>query len=196
MSGIVGGESGVAMAELVRDPKSEKAAAIVTRDATWNGMLRTTCVATMLDAGHATNALPQRARANINCRIYPGVSLEEVRQTLVRVVDDQTVTVTTLESRGPPAVSPPLTREILDPIERISGEMYPGVPVVPILQAGATDGAFLTPRGIPTFGVMGMFVDPDLGNIHGLNERVRVASVYDGRDFLYKLVKVYSARPN
>jgi acetylornithine deacetylase/succinyl-diaminopimelate desuccinylase-like protein len=157
-------------------------------------MLRTTCVATTLDGGHATNALPQRARANINCRIYPGESGESVRQTLEKVVADEEVKVSTLETRGPPSVVPPLTREIMAPVEKVSARFYPGVPVIPLLQPGATDGQFLSTSGIPTYGINGLFMDPDLGFIHGLNERVRVQSLYDGRDFLYELVKIYAAQ--
>jgi acetylornithine deacetylase/succinyl-diaminopimelate desuccinylase-like protein len=194
MAGIVGGEAGAAMTKLVADPTDAAAAAKVTEDPTWNGMLHTTCVATMLDAGHATNALPQRARANVNCRIYPGESSESVRQVLEKVAADSAVKVTTLETRGPPSVVPPLTREIMAPIEKVSARFYPGVPVLPILQPGATDGQFLSPAGIPTYGINGLFLDPDLGGIHGLNERVRVQSLYDGRDFLYELVKTYAAQ--
>lgn len=194
MSRIVGGESGAAMQALVKDPSDAQAISVVTRDPTWNGMLRTTCVATMLDGGHATNALPQRARANINCRVYPGVSLESVRQTLADVVADPEVKVTMLEQRGPASAPPPLTPAIMKLIEDLNAKYYPGVPLVPILQPGGTDGVFLTPVGIPTYGVMPMFIDPDLGGIHGLNERIRVRSLYDGRDFLYDLVKVYAAQ--
>jgi acetylornithine deacetylase/succinyl-diaminopimelate desuccinylase-like protein len=194
MANIVGGETGAAMTRLVADPGDAAAAAKVAEDPTWNGMLHTTCVATMLDAGHATNALPQRARANINCRIYPGESAESVRQALEQVVADAEVKVTTLEIRGPSSVVPPLTKEIMGPIEKVSAKYYPGVPVIPILQPGATDGQFLSTSGIPTYGINGLFLDPDLGGIHGLNERVRVQSLYDGRDFLYDLVKVYAAQ--
>jgi acetylornithine deacetylase/succinyl-diaminopimelate desuccinylase-like protein len=194
MAGIVGGETGAAMTKLVADPTDAAAVARVSEDPTWNGMLRTTCVATTLDAGHATNALPQRARANVNCRIYPGESPESVRQTLERVAADPQLKVATLETRGPPAVVPPMTREIMGPIEKVSARFYPGVPVIPLLQPGATDGQFLGPAGIPTYGVNGLFMDPDLGFIHGLNERVRVQSLYDGRDFLYELVKIYAAQ--
>ncbi len=194
MASIVGGETGAAMTKLVADPSDAAAAAKVTEDPTWNGMLRTTCVATTLDAGHATNALPQRARANVNCRIYPGDSGESVRQVLEKVVADPEVKVTTLEIRGPSTVMPPITREIMAPIEKVSSRIYPRVPVIPILQPGATDGQFLTAAGIPTYGVNGLFMDRDLGNIHGLNERVRVQSLYDGRDFLYELVKIYAAQ--
>jgi acetylornithine deacetylase/succinyl-diaminopimelate desuccinylase-like protein len=194
MAGIVGGEMGAAMTKLVADPADAAAIAKVTDDPTFNGMLHTTCVATMLDAGHATNALPQRARANVNCRIYPGESVDSVQQALQKVVADPEVRVSTLETRGPPSVVPPLTREIMGPIEKVSARFYPNVPVIPLLQPGATDGQFLSTSGIPTYGVNGLFMDPDLGFIHGLNERVRVQSLYDGRDFLYELVKIYAAQ--
>jgi acetylornithine deacetylase/succinyl-diaminopimelate desuccinylase-like protein len=194
MAGIVGGETGAAMTKVVADPNDAAAVARVADDPTWNGMLRTTCVATTLDAGHATNALPQRARANVNCRIYPGDSGESVRQVLEKVVADPEVKVSLMELRGPASVVPPLTREIMGPIEKVSARIYPGVPVIPLLQPGATDGQFLTAAGIPTYGVNGLFMDRDLGNIHGLNERVRVQSLYDGRDFLYELVKIYAAQ--
>jgi acetylornithine deacetylase/succinyl-diaminopimelate desuccinylase-like protein len=194
MAGIVGGETGAAMKKVVADPGDAAAVAKVTEDPTWNGMLRTTCVATTLDAGHATNALPQRARANVNCRIYPGDSGESIRHALEKVVADPEVKVSLLEIRGPASVVPPLTREIMGPIEKVSARIYPGVPVIPLLQPGATDGQFLSAAGIPTYGVNGLFMDRDLGNIHGLNERVRVQSLYDGRDFLYELVKIYVAQ--
>jgi len=194
MASIVGGEMGAAMTRMVANPTDAAAIAKVTDDPTFNGMLHTTCVATMLDAGHATNALPQRARANVNCRIYPGESADDVQQVLQQVVDDPEVKVSTLETRGPPSVVPPLTREIMGPIEQMSARFYTNVPVIPLLQPGATDGQFLTTSGIPTYGVNGLFMDPDLGFIHGLNERVRVQSLYDGRDFLYELVKIYAAQ--
>ncbi|HKS54057.1 MAG TPA: M20/M25/M40 family metallo-hydrolase [Steroidobacteraceae bacterium] len=194
MAKIVGGEMGAAMTKMVADPTDTAAIAKVTDDPTFNGMLHTTCVATMLDAGHATNALPQRARANVNCRIYPDESADSVMQVLQKVVADPEVKVSTLETRGPPSVVPPLTREIMGPIEKVSARFYPNVPVIPLLQPGATDGQFLSTSGIPTYGVNGLFMDPDLGFIHGLNERVRVQSLYDGRDFLYELVKIYAAQ--
>jgi acetylornithine deacetylase/succinyl-diaminopimelate desuccinylase-like protein len=193
MAKIKGGETGAAMQALLADPTDARAvAAVEAGDLSWNAILHTTCVATMLDAGHATNALPQRARANVNCRIFPGVPIEEVRQTLEKVVADPQVKVTTLEIRGPTSAAPPLTPQIMAPIEKIAAEMWPGLPVVPIMQAGATDGQFLNGAGIPTYGVEGIFYDPDLGHIHGLNERIGVQSLYDGRDFLYRLVKAYT----
>jgi len=193
MAGILGGETGAAMKALADNPADGKAAAAVASNPTWNAVMRTTCVATMLEAGHATNALPQRARANVNCRIFPGSTPEEIRQALERIVADPQITVTTLDIRGPVATAPPLTPAIMAPIEQVSAKIYPGVPVVPILQAGATDGQFLGAAGIPTYGVGAFFFDPDLGGVHGLNERIRVQSLYDGRDYLYELVELYAA---
>ena len=192
MSKIVGGEAGAAMAAVVKNPRDAAAVAILDKDQNWHAMLRTTCVATMLAAGHATNALPQRATANINCRIFPGDTAESVRAQLVTIVDDPKVTVTIPEVRGPLARPAPLTPQILNPIEKVAHELWPGIPVIPALEPGASDAQFLNPAGIPTYGVTGIFTDPDGGNIHGLNERVRVRSVYEGRTFLYRLVKLYA----
>ncbi len=189
------GESEVAnaMNAFLRDPNDASALALVTsKDPSWNATLRTTCVATMLDAGHATNALPQRARANINCRIFPGVATETVRAKLEELVADPAVKVTTLETRGPTASAPPLTPAVMGPIEKLTAEFWPGVPVLPILQAGGTDGVFTNAAGIPTYGVEPVFVGPDLGHIHGLNEYVGVKSLLEGREFLYRLVKIYA----
>jgi acetylornithine deacetylase/succinyl-diaminopimelate desuccinylase-like protein len=184
-----------AMNAFLRDPADERALALVSsKDPSWNATLRTTCVATMLDAGHATNALPQRARANVNCRIFPGVSVETVRAKLEQLVADPAVKVTALETRGPTSPPPPLTAEVLRPIEKLAREFWPGVPVLPILQAGATDGEFTNAVGIPTYGVEPVFVGRDLGNIHGLNEYVGVKSLLEGREFLYRLVKIYAER--
>jgi len=197
MSKVVGGEQGAAMTALLANPKDAKADAILSKDPGLHTMLRTTCVATMLSAGHAQNALPQRATANINCRIFPGVSREAVRDKLVELIGDSQVKVSQPAPTGPrgEAPAPPLTPQVMGPIEKLSAEMWPGVPVVPILQAGATDGKALTAGGIPTYGVSGIFYEPDLGHIHGLNERVGVTSLYEGRDFLYRLVKIYADQP-
>jgi acetylornithine deacetylase/succinyl-diaminopimelate desuccinylase-like protein len=182
-----------AMNSLVQSPNDAQAIALVSsKDPSWNATLRTTCVATMLDAGHATNALPQRARANINCRIFPGVDAQTVRQKLQELVNDPGVKVTTLETRGPSSPPPPLTPQVMGPFEKLAAQFWPGVPVLPILQPGATDGEFLNAVGIPTYGIEPIFVGPDLGNIHGLNEYVGVQSLLQGRDFLYRLVKVYA----
>jgi acetylornithine deacetylase/succinyl-diaminopimelate desuccinylase-like protein len=146
----------------------------------------------MLSAGHATNALPQRATANINCRIFPGASSDAILAQLLKVAADPDVKITIPEVRGPLAKPSPLTPQIMKPIEKLADEMFPGAPVIPSLQPGATDAQFLNPAGIPTYGISGFFVDPDRGNVHGLNERIRVKSLYEGRTFLYRLVKLYA----
>jgi len=196
MAKVEGGERGAAMLALVANPKDARADALLSKDPGLHTMLRTTCVATMLSAGHAPNALPQRATANINCRIFPGVSRASVRDKLIELIGDPQVSVSKPEApRRAEAPAPPITPQILGPIEQVSAQMWPGIPVVPILQAGATDGIALTAAGIPTYGVSGIFYEPDLGRIHGLNERLGVTSLYEGRDFLYKLVKVYADQP-
>jgi acetylornithine deacetylase/succinyl-diaminopimelate desuccinylase-like protein len=191
------GESDVAaaMQALVGDPADARAIALVSsRDPGWNATLRTTCVATTLEAGHATNALPQRARANINCRIFPGVAPDAVREVLETLIRDPAVRVTRLPIVHPSVTPPPLTRAILEPVEQLAAEFWPGVPVLPILQTGGTDGTFLNAAGIATYGIEPIFVGPDLGNIHGLNEHVGVQSLLEGREFLYRLVKMYADR--
>ena len=192
MAAIRGGEQGAAMKAIVANPNDAAARAVLERDAGWNSILHTTCVATMLDGGHATNALPQRARANVNCRIFPGTSSEEVRQTLAKVIADPKVTVTMPEVRSAVAAPPPLNPKVLGPAESLAAKMFPEVPLVRILQAGGTDGAFLTPAGIPTYGISGMFLESDLNGIHGLNEKAGVAALYKSRDYLFDLMKVYA----
>jgi acetylornithine deacetylase/succinyl-diaminopimelate desuccinylase-like protein len=194
MSKIVGGETGAAMSAIVANPQDKTAYATLSRDPSLHAILGTTCVATRLDAGHANNALPQRATAIINCRIFPGVPVEEVQQTLVKVAADPAVSIT-WPSDGRSRVEPgppPLTPQVMGPIEKVSAQMWPGVPVVPILLAAGTDAKPLIAVGIPTYGVSGIFYDPDFGHIHGLNERIGVTSLYEGRDFLYRLVKIYA----
>jgi len=128
----------------------------------------------------------------VNCRIFPGVDREEVRRKLEELAADTEVKVTTLEVRNENPPVPPLTPAIMQPFEKLSAKYFPGVPVVPVLQAGATDGAFFNAIGIPTYGIMPIFIGPDLGHIHGLNEYVSVESLLIGRDFLYELIQSYA----
>lgn len=158
----------------------------------YNGILHTTCVATQLTAGHAPNALPQRATANVNCRIFPGHAPEEIRKQIETAIGDKEVKVTLRDEPETPSPAPSLTPAILDPIEKLTKEMFPGAPVIPTMAAGATDGRFLTPIGIPTYGVSGIFADPATTNAHGLNERVGVKQLMEGRAFLYRLTKMYA----
>jgi acetylornithine deacetylase/succinyl-diaminopimelate desuccinylase-like protein len=153
-----------------------------------NSTVRTTCVATMVDAGHAMNALPQRARAVVNCRILPGDPIEEIQKTIVRVIADDQIKVTPLEA-GVISSPPPLTPSLMKAVEETSNALWPGVPVIPTMSTGATDGRYLNNVGIWTYGITGMFHGPEGSNAHGLNEHLRVKSLYDGQEFLYRLSK-------
>jgi len=190
MAPQVGGEMGKAMTAFANGDIA--AAKILSADPSYNAVLHTTCVATLLDAGHAENALPQRADANINCRIFPGTGVEEVRAKLEELVADPEIKVTKNRRSEVLKGPQPLAPQVFKPVETVAAKMWPGVPVVPLMSAGATDGAFLSPAGIPTYGVSGMFADADGNGVHGLNERLRVKSVYEGRDFLYEVIKIYA----
>ena len=192
MSKIEKGPMAADMAAILRNPPDPQAIARLSASTAFNNAtVRTTCVATMVDAGHATNALPQRARAIVNCRILPGEPVDEVTRTLVRVLADDRIKLTPTHQAvlSPP---PPLTREILGPAEKVSAELWPGVPLVPTMSTGATDGRFTNNAGIPTYGLNGMFRDPDGSGVHGLNERIRVRSLYEGHEYLYRVVKLYA----
>ena len=186
-------EVGKAMLAVVANPQDKAAVAILDQDRTFHSMLRTTCVATLLDGGHANNALPQRAGALVNCRIFPGVSYEAVRKTLEQVIGDPRMTVTKVDDRGPIATPPPLTKAMLEPVEKLVAKYYPGVPLVPMMSTGATDGIYFGAIGIPSYGPPGLYGDPDGNGAHGLNERAIVKSVYTGRDMLTELVKAYAS---
>jgi len=154
----------------------------------WNSMLRTTCVATQLEAGHAKNALPQLATANVNCRVLPDETVDSVQTTLEKVIADNQVNVTIPEEvvHGPAS---PVNRELMKTIARVTDSMWPGVPVLPIMVTGATDGLYLREVGIPTYGVQGFFIERGDFRAHGRDERMPVASFYEGQTFLYELVK-------
>ena len=183
---------GNAMVALAKNPSDTAAEAIVSKDRSYHSMLRTTCVATLLDGGHANNALPQRASANVNCRIFPGESVDEVQSTLVKAIGDPGVKVTLVQPIRPIAVPPPLDPKIIGPAEKLVAKYFPGVPLVPTMSTGATDGIFLEAIGIPVYGVPGGWGDPDGNGVHGLNERRAVKVVFVGRDFLNDLIKVYA----
>jgi acetylornithine deacetylase/succinyl-diaminopimelate desuccinylase-like protein len=195
MSDIEKGQTAADMKAILREPPDPAAIARLSANPANNSTFRTTCVATMLDAGHAPNALPQRARATVNCRILPGESVDEVTRTLVRVLADDQIRLTpTHEATLSPA--PPLTREILGPAETVSAQMWPGVPLVPTMLVATTDGRYTNNAGIPTYGLNGMFRDPDGSGVHGLNERIRVRSLYEGHEYLYRVVKLYGGGRN
>jgi acetylornithine deacetylase/succinyl-diaminopimelate desuccinylase-like protein len=183
---------GEAMGRLARDPADRAAEAVLARDRSLNSMLRTTCVATMLEGGHAANALPQRAKANVNCRIVPGEDAETTAAALRQAIADPKVAVELVGRIRPVAVSPPLTPAILAPAEALVARHYPGVPLLPSMSTGATDATYLALANIPTYGVPGLWGDPDGNGAHGLDERMQVRAVYAGRDLLFDLVKAYA----
>lgn len=187
-----GDELGKAMIALVQNPKDKAAEAAVNADKSYHSMLRTTCVATLLDGGHANNALPQRAGANINCRIFPGVAAEDVRMVLEKAIGDPRMTVVRTDGEKVMAVPPPLDPKIVGPAEMLVARYHPGVPLVPTMSTGATDGVYLEAVGIPSYGPPGLWGDPDGNGTHGLNERAAVDAVYSGRDLLTELVKIYA----
>lgn len=184
--------TGAAMVALVTNPADKAAEEIVNRDAELHSNLRTTCVATMLDGGHARNALAQRAGAYVNCRIFPGHSVEEIRNELASVIGDPGVSVTTLAPLRPSPPAPPLDPQVVGPAKQVAAKYFPGVPVVPSMANGYTDATFLGAVGIPTYGVPGAWTDPDGNGAHGLNERIEVRSLYVGRDYLFDLIKAFA----
>jgi acetylornithine deacetylase/succinyl-diaminopimelate desuccinylase-like protein len=185
-------EIGAAMRGILKDPPDPAAIERLTLIPIYNARMRTTCVATMLEAGHAENALPQRARATVNCRILPGESPTALRTTLEGVIDDDQVALAPIREAIPSPPSP-LTPEVLGPIERITEQMWPGVPVIPTMSTGATDGLFLRKAGIPVYGVSGIFSDIEDIRAHGRDERILIESFFDGQEFLYRLVRALSS---
>jgi acetylornithine deacetylase/succinyl-diaminopimelate desuccinylase-like protein len=182
-----------AMAAIAADPNNKAADNLLSRDPLLNSTLRTTCVATLLQGGHAENALPQRAQANINCRIVPGETVEETRDRLVQVIDNPAISVAGQPQRGPIGRPAPLDPAVFEPARKLAAEIYPGLPIIPIMSTGASDSIYLSAAGIPSYGVPGILYEYDGGGIHGLNEHIRVASLMKGRDYLYRLIKLYAA---
>ncbi|WP_345167946.1 M20/M25/M40 family metallo-hydrolase [Sphingomonas daechungensis] len=185
-------EIGAAMVALSANPADKAAEAVVNKDPFLHSNLRTTCVATMLDGGHAKNALAQRAGAYVNCRIFPGHSVASIGEELSKVIGDPGVTVTAIPPLRPSPPAPPLDPKVMGPAKKVAAKYFPGVPVVPAMANGYTDATFLGAVGIPTYGVPGIWGDPDGNGVHGLNERIEVRSLYVGRDYLFDLIKAYA----
>ncbi|WP_338466999.1 M20/M25/M40 family metallo-hydrolase [Novosphingobium sp. ZN18A2] len=182
--------TGAAMLALANDPSDKAALAVVDKDKMLHSMLRTTCVATLVDAGHALNALPQRAEANVNCRMFPGRTGEETMAALEQAIGDPGVKIEMRVKDKPIAKAPPLDPQIVRPVEKLAAKYFPGVPVLPTMSTGATDGVYLEAVGIPVYGVPSVWVEPDGNGIHGLNERIEARALYTARDYLFDLVKV------
>ena len=185
----VEGELATDMKALATQPSDPDRDRRVAQAPYLNALMRTTCVATQLQAGHAENALPQTARAVVNCRMLPDDEAGTIQEMLQRVINDPEVRVTAIEEAKPSPPSP-LGAEILGAVERVTDSMWPGVPTVPLMSTGATDAVFLRRAGIPTYGVSGIFSDVDDNREHGKDERVGVKEFYEGEEFLYRLVKL------
>jgi acetylornithine deacetylase/succinyl-diaminopimelate desuccinylase-like protein len=184
-----------AMRALVANPADEGAAATLSTDPRFASMLRTTCVATRLSGGHAYNALPQRATANVNCRIVPTSNMEEVRTALVAAIADTGIAIgfTTPPHAKFGAVPTPVDPQLLAATTAITRRMWGDIPVIPTMSTGATDGHYLREVGIPTFGVSGLFSEGGENNAHGRDEKMRVHSYYDGLEFLDQLVRTITS---
>ena len=187
-SGPLRGDAvGQAMVALTKDPNDKAAEATANTDKAIHSMLRTTCVATLVEAGHALNALPQRATANVNCRMFPGRTSVETMATLAQVIGNPKIAIEERVKDKPIAIQPPLDPKIMGPVTKLAAKHFPGVPVIPTMSTGATDALYL--RGIPVYGVPSVWGDPDGNGTHGLNERVEVKALYTARDYLFDLIK-------
>ena len=201
MASVETGQKAADMRAILKTPPDPEAIARLSEDPLQNGTMRTTCVATRLDAGHANNALPQTARANVNCRILPGHSREEIRQALIKILADPKIEVSYAssgravasdpDSRGLPPVE--LRPEVMEPLERLSAQMWPGAPVVPTMATGASDSVYTNAAGLPSYGVSGVAIDMDDVRAHGRDERLRVESFYQGLDFYYRYLKALTS---
>ena len=202
MATVETGQTAADMRAIVKSPPEQAAIRRLSANPIYNATMRTTCVATRLDAGHANNALPQRATANVNCRILPGHSREEIRELLVKILADPKITVRHVSNDGnvldkapvqaslPPVVLRP---EVMKPLEEVAASMWPGVPVVPSMSTGASDGVYTNAAGMPTYGISGIAIDTNDVRAHGKDERLRVESFYQGLDFYYRYLKALTS---
>ncbi|MET0289287.1 MAG: M20/M25/M40 family metallo-hydrolase, partial [Pseudoxanthomonas sp.] len=182
-----GGETGKAMAALAANPADAAALKVLEQDPALNAMIRSACVPTMIKGGHAQNALPQRAEATVNCRLVPDEDAKAVLGLITQATAGAKVTVTIDEERAASPASP-IDGAVLATIDRVTQQMWKGVPVIPTMSTGATDSSPFREKGVPAYGVSGLFYGPESG-AHGMNERVPVQSFYEGQEFLYRLAK-------
>jgi acetylornithine deacetylase/succinyl-diaminopimelate desuccinylase-like protein len=189
-----GDAMGAAMMRTAADPKDSAAEALVSSDLFYNPMLRTTCLTTLVQGGYVVTAIPQTAKATINCYILPGETAEETREALYNAIGDPKIIMTRVGRAAPTPLPPVHDPHLLRPAEKLVASHYPGLELVPSISLLATDGAYLAPLGIPTYGVPGLYTDPDGNEIHGHDEHMAAQSLKTARDFLYDLVKVYAAQ--
>ncbi len=199
LSTLESGQKAADLKAIVATPPDEQAIARLSENPEWNSMMHTTCVATRLEGGHANNALPQMARAIVNCRILPGHSLEEIRQELIRAFDDPKVVVRYVDSEGnvsdiapdrkqlPP---PPLNPQLMSAIKKLAATMWPGAPVIPTMATGASDSVYTNQAGMPSYGVSGIALETNDVRAHGKDERLPADAFYHGLEFNYQLLKM------
>jgi len=193
MSKLVEAEVAADMRAVLQSPPDDAAAnRLWALNPSWNAMLRTTCIVTQIEGGHAPNAIPQHVKANVNCRILPGTPVAEVQSQIASVVADEGITVTPKGEGGVQSPMPSLTETIVEPARKVADSIWPGVVIVPTMLPGYTDGKYLNPGGVPTYGLSGLFESAEGNYIHGLNERISVKSLMEGRRFLYEVVKLYA----
>ena len=176
------------MRRFAANPEDAGARAILRADPGYVGQTGTTCVATMVNAGHATNALPQRATANVNCRIFPGTPIPAVQAKLVELVGDPTVKLTKVESGSVPSDASPLRPELMKVITRAVHARFPEVSVVPVMSSGATDSMWFRGRGVPSYGVSPLFMKSSDSFAHGLNERIPVGEIAPAITFYKRVI--------
>lgn len=189
---IMSAEQAAAVDTLLANPNDPTAIKLFADIPMYNALLRTTCVATQLAAGHAENALPQRASATVNCRMMPSADPTQVMATLARVISDEAVRITPIQPADPGPASP-LTEAVMDPIYQVTQDMWPGIVVLPTMSTGATDGKYFRQVGIPVYGTSGIFNDVSGSGAHGRDERVAAQAFYDGLEYLNRLVKAYAS---
>jgi len=198
MSKVETGQRAEDMKAILKDPPDQAAIDRLSKDPIDHSKMRTTCVATRLDAGHANNALPQMAKANVNCRIAPGHSAEDIRQKLVEILADPKISVKYVGANGEVTeqgtsrqsyAPPPLRQDVFQPLEKVVAEMWPGLPVIPNMSTGASDGVYTNAAGLPTYGISGLAIDRNDQRAHGKDERIGVESYYKGVDFYYRFLK-------
>jgi acetylornithine deacetylase/succinyl-diaminopimelate desuccinylase-like protein len=195
-SDIVGGQEGADMKAILRTPPDQAAMDRLAKTPFYNSRMRTTCVATRLDAGHANNALPGYAHAIVNCRVLPGHPQEEIREQLIKILAQPEIAVTKVDNTGlGPRANPPspLRPDVMGALEKVANQMWPGVQVVPVMDVGASDGAISRAAGIPTYGIPGVFIDINDDRSHGRDERLPVAAFYEGVDFYYRYLKALTS---
>lgn len=194
-TGVARGDAmGAAMVRLANNPKDSDAEAIVSTDLVYNAMLRTTCLTTLVQGGYVVTAIPQTAKATINCYIVPGETADATRDALYNAIGDPKIIMTRVGRAAPAPLPPVHDPHILRPAEKLVSSHYPGIEMAPAISLLATDGAYLAALGVPSYGVPGLYTDPDGNEVHGHNEHMAVQSVLSARDFLYDLVKVYAAQ--